>query len=89
MPGANAYIQNLLRPYRGLGTINQNTTEFRDMYHSIQTTFNRRFRNGFSFGANYTLGLSLEGNTGLTQRLQHDRRTARSRSRRIRGSTKS
>ena len=27
------------------------------MYHSIQSSFNRRFRNGFSFGLNYTLGL--------------------------------
>ena len=31
----------------------------------------RRFRNGFSFGANYTLGLSFTGNTGLVKRLQH------------------
>jgi hypothetical protein len=32
---------------------------------------NRRFRNGFSFGANYTWGIFFEGTTGLTQRLQH------------------
>ena len=25
-----------MRPYRGLGNINQNTTEFEDTYHSIQ-----------------------------------------------------
>ena len=72
VPGANAYVQNLLRGYKGLAAINQNTTEFWDLYHSIQTTFQRRFQNGFSFGANYTLGLVLDGNTGLTQRLQHD-----------------
>ncbi len=72
VPGANAYTQNLLRGYKGLAAINQNTTEFWDLYHSIQTTFQRRFQNGFSFGANYTLGLVLDGNTGLTQRLQHD-----------------
>ncbi len=71
VPGANAYVQNLLRGYKGLAAINQNTTEFWDLYHSIQTTFQRRFQNGFSFGANYTLGLVLEGNTGLTQRFQH------------------
>ena len=53
----------------GLAAINQNTTEFWDLFHSLQTTFQRRFQNGFSFGANYTLGLSLDGNTGLTQRL--------------------
>jgi hypothetical protein len=72
VPGAGAYSSNLLRPYRGLGSINQNTTEFHDTYHSIQSNFNRRFRNGFSFGANYTLSLSFTGNTGLTKRLQHN-----------------
>ena len=55
MPGGDAYADNLLRTFRGLGNINQNTTEFCDMYHSIQTAYQRRFRNGFSFGANYTL----------------------------------
>ena len=37
VPGADAYTTNLLRPFRGLGNINQNTTEFWDTYHSIQT----------------------------------------------------
>jgi hypothetical protein len=72
VPGAGALSSNLLKPFRGLGNINQNTTEFHDTYHSIQTNFNRRFRNGFSVGANYTLSLSFKGNTGLTQRLQHN-----------------
>ena len=71
VPGANAYVSNLLRPYRGLTNINQNTTDFWDTYHSIQSNVNRRFRNGFSFGVNYVLSLSFKGNTGLTQRLQH------------------
>lgn len=70
-PGANAYNDNLLRPFRGLATINQNTTAFWDTYHSIQTSYQRRFQHGFSAGANWTLGLSLKGNTGLQQRLQH------------------
>lgn len=71
VPGATAYTTNLLRPYRGMSNINQNTTEFWDTYHSIQTALNRRFRNGFSFGLNYVLSLSLKGNTGLQKRLQH------------------
>ena len=71
VPGATAYTTNLLRPYRGLSNINQNTTEFYDTYHSIQTALNRRFRDGFSFGVNYVLSLSLKGNTGLQKRLQH------------------
>jgi hypothetical protein len=71
VPGAAAYTQNLLRPFRGLSNINQNTTEFWDLYHSLQMSLNRRFRNGFSFGANYTWGMSFTGNTGLQKRLQH------------------
>ncbi len=71
VPGANAYSANLLRTYQGLANINQNTTDFWDTYHSIQTSLQRRFQNGFSAGINYTLGLSLKGNTGLQKRLQH------------------
>jgi hypothetical protein len=71
VPGQAALSANLLKPYQGLGTIAQQTTSFWDTYHSIQTSWNRRFRNGVQFGANYTLGLSLQGNTGLQQRLQH------------------
>jgi len=71
IPGANAYTTNLLRPYRGLSNINQNTTDFWDEYHSIQSSLNRRFRNGFSVGLNYVLSLSFKGNTGLQKRLQH------------------
>jgi hypothetical protein len=47
-----------------LAGISQNTTQFWDTYHSIQTAFQRRFQGGFSAGVNYTLGLSLKGNTG-------------------------
>ena len=72
VPGATAYTTNLLRPYRGLGNIEQNTTEFWDTYHSMQFSLNRRFRSGFSFGANYTWGISFKGNTGLQTRLQHN-----------------
>lgn len=71
VPGNSAYTTNLLRPYRGLGVIQQNTTDFWDTYHSMQISVNRRFANGLSFGANYTYGISLVGNTGLVQRLQH------------------
>jgi hypothetical protein len=71
IPGANALSTNLLRPFAGLSNINQQTTEFSDTYHSIQLSLNRRFRNGFSFGANYTGQLSFTGNTGLQKRLEH------------------
>jgi hypothetical protein len=71
VPGATAYSENILKPYRGLGNITQNTTDFWDEYHSLQTSLNRRFRNGFSLGLNYTYGISFKGNTGLVKRLDH------------------
>jgi hypothetical protein len=71
VPGALALPENSLKPFRGLNNITTYTTDFWDEYHSIQTSLNRRFRNGFSFGANYTYGISFKGNTGLTKRYQH------------------
>ncbi len=71
-PGAAAYTSNLLRAFRGLSGINENQTKFWDTYHSMQFNVNRRFANGFSFGANWTYSISLKGNTGLSQRFQHD-----------------
>ena len=75
VPGASAYTTNLLRPYQGLGAISQNTTEFYDTYHSVQISVTRRYRNGFSFGANYTRGISLKGNTDLRERPAEDPET--------------
>jgi len=71
IPGKTAYPTNLLRPFRGFAGIEENQTEFWDEYHSIQMNLNRRFRNGISFGANYTYGISLKGNTGINRRFQH------------------
>lgn len=72
IPGGSAYTTNLLRPYAGLGVINQNTTSFHDTYHSMQVTLNRRFAHGVSFAAAYTYGISLKGNTGLIYRYTHN-----------------
>jgi hypothetical protein len=71
IPGAAAYTTNLLRPFQGFSTIEENMTEFWDTYHSLQFNVNKRFSRGFSFGANYTHGISLKGNTGLVKRIQH------------------
>jgi hypothetical protein len=71
VPGATAYTANLLRPYLGYAGIEQNLPVFWDTYHSLQFNLNRRFKNGFLFGAAYTYGISLKGNTGLVQRYQH------------------
>jgi hypothetical protein len=72
IPGSTALTANLLRPYQGFANINENQTEFWDTYHSLQGSLNRRFRNGFSFGANYTYGISYKGNLGLQQRYVHN-----------------
>src|SRR6185369_4442115 len=55
----------------GQSGINENQTRFWETYHSLQFNVNRRFARGFSFGANYTHGISLKGNTGISQRFQH------------------
>ncbi len=72
VPGGSAYTTNLLRPFVGLSTIGQNTTNFHDTYHSMQFTVNRRFSHGLSFAAAYTYGISLTGNTGLILRYIHN-----------------
>jgi len=78
IPGGSALPTDLLRPYRGYGAIFQNQTSLHNESESIQTSFNRRFRNGFSFGLNYTFGIRYRGNTGtapnnsgLQQRYEH------------------
>ncbi len=71
VPGAAAYVAELLRPIRGYGNIDQQWQAFERTYHSLQMSANRRFRNGVSFGGNYTLSLSDTGTTGVPLRLQH------------------
>lgn len=70
-PGAGALSTDLMRPFRGFGQIGLNLPRFWDEYHSIQTSLNRRFRNGFSAGLNWTIGLSTTSNRGLNTRLDH------------------
>ena len=43
-----------LRPYRGFTTITERTWDGYNDYHSIQLSVNRRFSNGFAWGAAYT-----------------------------------
>jgi hypothetical protein len=71
VPGASAYTANLLRAFRGFSNINEQQTRFWDEYHGLQMSASRRLQNGLAFGANYNLGLSFKGNTGLQLRLQH------------------
>jgi hypothetical protein len=67
--GASALATDLMRAFRGYGQINQFWGRGWNKYHSIQTSYNRRFTDGLAFGVNWTLGLSNTTNSGA--RLQH------------------
>jgi hypothetical protein len=69
-PGATALTTDLLRPMRGYSTITQMWQEGWTDYHSLQVAFDRRFRNGFSFGFNDTISLAQDGSSA--PRLQHN-----------------
>ena len=68
--GTQVLPQNAMRFYRGYGNITQQWSRNWRTYHSLQTSFNRRFRDGISFGVNYTFGISDRQSTGA--RLEHD-----------------
>jgi hypothetical protein len=79
VPGATALLPDQLRPYTGYGPIFAFMPVFNSTYHSIQTSLNRRMRNGLQFGINYTYSISFTGNAGVTggglglgYRLQHN-----------------
>jgi hypothetical protein len=70
-PGANAVVADLMRAFRGYGNVLQQMGDFWRTYHSIQTTYQRRFRNGVSAEVAWTWSLSDNGTTGLQPRFQH------------------
>jgi hypothetical protein len=69
-PGATAVSQDLMRPYRGYAAIQQQWGRGERTYHSLQLSFQRRFRNGFSFGFNDTI--SVYDRSNINPRLQHN-----------------
>jgi hypothetical protein len=69
-PGATAKTTDLLRAMPGYSTITQMWQEGWATFHSMQLAFDRRFRNGVSFGFNDTITLSQKGNSA--PRLQHN-----------------
>jgi hypothetical protein len=64
-PGGAAYDVNLLRPFQGFGPINMQWPRFWNTFHSIQSAYTRRFRDGVEFGMNYTLTLRQKGTNTL------------------------
>ncbi len=71
VPGQNAYTTDLLRAFKGYGVINSQLSQFHNDSEMLQTSLSRRFRNGLSFGLNYTYAFRFTGNTGVGLRLQH------------------
>ena len=69
-PGATALSTDLMRSFRGYSAITQNVSRGWVTHHSLQLSFQRRFRDGASFGFNDTIGLSSEGS--VAARLQHN-----------------
>jgi hypothetical protein len=68
-PGATAVGTDQMRPFQGYGNITQNAGTAWITDHSLQLSYNRRFRNGLSFGVNDTIALWSRGSTPL--RLEH------------------
>lgn len=50
-----------LRPYKGFAAIQEEESGVNSTYKSLQIAWNRRFRNGSSFGVTYTLSKSMDG----------------------------
>lgn len=50
---------NYLRPYRGMGDINERTFDGTSNYHGMQLAVNRRMSAGLQFGVSYTWSKSL------------------------------
>ena len=72
-PGATSYAAtnpDLVRAFRGYSSITQQLGRGWRTFHSLQLSFNRRFKDGLSFGFNDTLVLSDHQSTNV--RLQHN-----------------
>ena len=70
LPGGAAVVADQMRAFRGFSSITQAQPRGWLTSHSLQMSFNRRFRNGVSFGFNDAWLLSQTGSTGA--RLQHN-----------------
>jgi carboxypeptidase family protein len=53
-----------LRPYKGYGVIRLSENVGRSEYNALQLSADRRYKNGFKFGAAYTLGHSKDNASG-------------------------
>lgn len=59
-PRINAgFSTNLLRPFQGYAAITQFNSGVSSIYHSLQTTFQRRFANGLALQGTYTFSKAI------------------------------
>ena len=70
LPGGAAVVSDQMRAFRGYSSITQAQPRGWRTFHSLQLSFNRRFRNGVSFGFNDTWLLSQTA--APAARLQHN-----------------
>ena len=56
-PGVNV---NALRPYKGFAAIQEEESVVNSTYNSLQLSWNRAFKGGYSFGVSYTLSKSMD-----------------------------
>ncbi len=70
LPGGAAVVSDQMRAFRGFSSITQAQPRGWLTSHSLQMSFNRRFRNDVSFGFNDAWLLSQKGSSGA--RLQHN-----------------
>ena len=72
-PGATSYAAtnpDIVRAFRGYSSITQQWGRGWRTFHSLQLSYNRRFKDGLSFGFNDTISLSDHQSTSA--RLQHN-----------------
>jgi hypothetical protein len=62
----STFNTDYLRPYKGYGVIRLSENTGRSEYNALQLSLDRRYKNGFKFGAAYTLGHSMDN--GSTKR---------------------
>ncbi|MDZ4800950.1 MAG: carboxypeptidase regulatory-like domain-containing protein [Bryobacteraceae bacterium] len=61
LPGSQAVDSNLMRPFRGFGSLNLITNVANARYHSLQTSLQKRYGHGLTFQFVHTYGKLITG----------------------------
>jgi hypothetical protein len=71
VPGQNAVVTDLMRGYRGYGSMSLQDNIYWRTYHSLQTQYTKRMTKGIQAGVSWTWSISDKGSTNLAPRYQH------------------